>query len=183
MGRGGAGRGGERSAGAKERIGRGGGLSGSHTGGVRSGRGSARDATSRAPRSARASRTAPNEYPICARIVSPRHVIEEQRSEERHHPALCIGSMFCGRVASSATVCTKVTRSFWYFSNTCSTRARGRHGGPMRLKVGVATRWAVRAPAACASLCETRVPHRPGPRLSPHQTRATLACTKAEAGQ
>ena len=36
-------------------------------------------------------------------------------------PALCIGSMFCGRVASSATVCTKVTRSFWYFSNTCST--------------------------------------------------------------
>lgn len=27
----------------------------------------------------------------------------------------------CGLVASSATVCTKVTRSFWYFSNTCST--------------------------------------------------------------
>ncbi len=36
-------------------------------------------------------------------------------------PALCMGSMFCGRVASSATVCTNVTRSFWYFSNTCST--------------------------------------------------------------
>jgi len=29
--------------------------------------------------------------------------------------------MFCGRVASSATVCTKATLSFWYFSNTWST--------------------------------------------------------------
>lgn len=36
-------------------------------------------------------------------------------------PALCMGSMFCGRVASSATVCTKATLSFWYFSNTWST--------------------------------------------------------------
>ena len=36
-------------------------------------------------------------------------------------PALCMGSMFCGRVASSATVCTNATRSFWYFSNTWST--------------------------------------------------------------
>ena len=36
-------------------------------------------------------------------------------------PALCMGSMFCGRVASSATVWTKVTLSFWYFSNTWST--------------------------------------------------------------
>ena len=35
--------------------------------------------------------------------------------------ALCMGSMFCGRVASSATVCTKATLSFWYFSNTWST--------------------------------------------------------------
>jgi hypothetical protein len=32
-----------------------------------------------------------------------------------------MGSMFCGRVASSATVCTKATLSFWYFSNTWST--------------------------------------------------------------
>ena len=36
-------------------------------------------------------------------------------------PALCMGSIFCGRVASSATVCTKATLSFWYFSNTWST--------------------------------------------------------------
>jgi len=36
-------------------------------------------------------------------------------------PALCMGSTFCGRVASSATVCTNATRSFWYFSKTCRT--------------------------------------------------------------
>ena len=28
-------------------------------------------------------------------------------------PAFCRASMFCGRVASSATVCTKLTRAFW----------------------------------------------------------------------
>ena len=36
-------------------------------------------------------------------------------------PAPRAGSMFCGRVARSATVWTRVTLSFWYFSNTWST--------------------------------------------------------------
>jgi len=36
-------------------------------------------------------------------------------------PACCNASMFCGRVASSATVCTNVTLCFWYSSNTLNT--------------------------------------------------------------
>lgn len=35
--------------------------------------------------------------------------------------AFCSASTFCGRVERSATVCTNVTRAFWYCSNTCST--------------------------------------------------------------
>jgi hypothetical protein len=36
-------------------------------------------------------------------------------------PADCSASMFWGRVASSAMVCTKVTRAFWYCSKGWST--------------------------------------------------------------
>lgn len=33
-------------------------------------------------------------------------------------PAFCSVSMFCGLVASSATICTNWVRAFWYCSNT-----------------------------------------------------------------
>ena len=82
-------------------------------------------------------------------------------------PALCIGSMFCGRVASSATVCTKVTRSFWYFSNTCSTArvdAAGRCGW-----------WASRPAGLCAHLPRVRPSVTPCRTARPYSRRTRLA--------
>ena len=36
-------------------------------------------------------------------------------------PAFCITSMFWGRVAASATLCTNCTRAFWYVSKICKS--------------------------------------------------------------